>query len=272
MSNFRRRLMMSIETKTSAEKVYENPTEYYGKSITNYEANGVTDWKIFYSDGKNVYLIASYYVDVSKLPTTKEGHKPENTNSSYPKAAPFNNIINDYKGSANITDDKIKALNNDYFSKGYVSINNNMKAVAYMLDTEIWSSFKTEKAEYVVGSPTVEMLMASYSKKYNVDYRVKALRDIGYVISKDGGANWDNYYSGILNKSDKLYVLSNSSGAYAMVLASPSNSGISNVMHVSLYGGVSFNGYNANNFGLRPIVCLKSDIQLEEDEDGYKIN
>ena len=52
MSNFRRRLMMSIETKTAAKKVYENPTDYYGKSITNYSANGVTYWKIFHSDGK----------------------------------------------------------------------------------------------------------------------------------------------------------------------------------------------------------------------------
>ena len=54
--------MMSIETKTAAKKVYENPTEYYGKSITNYSANGVEDWKIFYSDGINIYLISDDYV------------------------------------------------------------------------------------------------------------------------------------------------------------------------------------------------------------------
>lgn len=275
MSNFRRRLMMSIETKTSAEKVYENPTEYYGKSITNYEANGVTDWKIFYSDGKNVYLIASDYVDVDKLPTTSAGNKPENKNSSYQKTATFSNVINDYDGSSNIIEEKIKALNSDYFNKGYTSINNNMKSVAYMLDTRIWSNFAGEKVEYAIGGPTVEMLMASYNQKYasnGIDYRAQATSEIGYQISKDGGVNWANYYGGILKTNDSLYVLSSSNDAYAMELASPSYGGVSNLMHVSLYGGISINTYNDTRFGFRPIVCLKSDIQLEEDEDGYKIN
>lgn len=272
MSNFRRRLMMSIETKTAAEKVYENPTEYYGKRITNYSANGITDWKIFHSDGKNVYIIASDYVPVSTLPTTSKGNKPENTDINYPKAASFNNIIKDYNGSSNITDERIKALNSDYFSRGYTSTNRNMSAIAYMLDIGIWSIFASEKAEYAIGGPTVELLMASYSKSHNVDYKARAISAIGYQISKDGGTIWSDYYGGILSTSDSLYVLPKSNGAYAMELASPSNGGPSNIMHVSLYGGVSFNSYTGTNFGFRPIVCLKSAIQLEEDEDGYKIN
>lgn len=272
MSNFRRRLMMSIKTKTTAEKVYENPTEYYGKSITNYTANGVTDWKIFHSDGKNVYIIASDYVDVSTLPTTSAGHKPANTNSSYPKAAPFNNVINDYDGSSNITDEKIKALNNDYFSKGYTSSENNMKVVAYMLDTGIWNSFVSEKAEYAIGGPTVEMLMASYSKSHSVDYRARASSDTGYEISKDGGDNWATNYSGMLSTSDRLYVLPTSNGAYAMWLASPSAGGISHVMYVRSNGYVNYCVYNYTGLGFRPLVCLKSDIQLEADGNGYKIS
>ena len=208
------------DIETAAEKVAKD-LNYYGKRITNYEANGVSDWKIFYSDGNNVYIIASDYVDLDKLPSTSKGHKPQNTDSSYPKGVTFNNVIDDYNGSSDITDEKIKKLNNDYFSKGYTSTNINMKAVAYMLDTNIWSIFKTEKAEYAIGGPTVEMLMASYSKKHNVNYMARAKSNVGYEISKDGGVNWANYYKPLISNMDSLYVISNGKGATAYWLASP---------------------------------------------------
>ena len=256
-----------------AEKIEANVAEYYGKRITNYSANGVTDWKIFHSDGKNVYIIASDYVPVDKLPETSKKHKPANTNSSYPKAAPFDNVINDYTGSANITDEKIKALNNDYFSKGYTSASNNMRAVAYMLDTGIWSSFKTEKADYAIGGPTVEMLMASYSKSHNEKYKARASRATGYQISKDGGTNWASWYIGMLGTSDSLYVITSQTNALAMWLASPSAYGTSYVVYVNYAGFVGCYNYNYTgaDLGFRPLVCLKSDIQLEADGDGYKI-
>ena len=264
---------MTVGAKEKFAKVVEaNVEEYYGKSITNYSANGVTDWKIFHSDGNNVYIIASDYVPVSTLPTTSAGHKPANANSSYPKAAPFDNVINDYDGSSNITDEKIKALNNDYFSKGYTSINSNMKAVAYMLDTGIWSSFASEKADYAIGGPTVEMLMASYSKKYGKDYRARASSATGYEISKDGGDNWATYYSEMLSTSDSLYVISNyTNNAAAMWLASPSADDPTYVMNVLCNGYVYYYRYYYTDIGFRPLVCLKSDIQLEADGDGYKI-
>ena len=206
--------------KTAAEKVAED-TSYYGKSITNYTANGVSDWKIFYSDGNNVYIIASDYVDLDKLPSTKNGYSPELRDSNHPKAAKFWSVVSDYNGSSDITDEKIKKLNNDYFSKGYTSTNVNMKAVAYMLDTNIWSSFKADKADYAIGGPTIEMLMASYSKKYDVNYMARASSYEGYEISKDGGKTWKSEYPGMLDKNDSLYALS-SSETWGMWLASPS--------------------------------------------------
>lgn len=257
--------------RTAAEKVAKD-ISYYGESITNYTANGVSDWKIFYSDGNNVYLIASDYVDVDKLPSTSKGKKPENTNSSYPKAATFTNVINDYNGSDDITDEKIKKLNNDYFSKEYKIAESNMKAVAYMLDTNVWSSFKTDKAEYAIGGPTIEMLMASYSKKYNVKYMSRAKNKVGYEISADGGENWATYYDMMLSKSDSLYVISSMKNAWAMWIASPSAYNIYSVMYVSYSGSVHNSGYSNIHGAFRPIVCLKSNVLLEKDEDGYSIN
>ena len=262
---------LGIKEKIVATVVAKKSQDYYGKRITNYSANGVDDWKIFYSDGNNVYLISTDYVEVEKLPAPKNGgSKPVNTNTSYIKAAPLSNVVSGYDGSSNITEEKIKALNSDYFSKGYTSINNNMKAVAYMLDTEIWSCFAGEKAEYVVGGPTVEMLMESYSQIHKVDYRSRASSDVGYEISKDGGANWVRY-GVILSKSDRLYVLPISNGANAMWLASPSAMSIGNVMIVGNNGNVDRVSYIQTNIGFRPIVCLKSYVMLELDGDGYKI-
>ena len=56
----------------------------------------------------------------------------------------------------------------------FKATNANMKATAYLLDTEAWSSFKDEeeKAEYIIGGPTLELFIASYNmnheKKINV--------------------------------------------------------------------------------------------------------
>ena len=206
------------------------------------------------------------------MPTTSAGNKPEKTHSSYTKAAPFTNILKDYKGSIDITDERIKALNSDYFSKGYTSTKPNMKAVAYMLDTEIWSSFAGEKAEYAIGGPTVEMLMKSYNQKYDKEYKARAKNSTGYEISRDGGINWESRYNGILKKEDMLYVLPISNGAEAMWLASPSclASGHDCVIYVSANGSV-LTYVNSNAHGFRPIVCLKSDVMLKKVNENYEL-
>ena len=278
MSNFRRRLMMSFGKKTAAKKVYENPTEYYGKSITNYSANGVEDWKIFYSDGSNVYLITSEYIDPVKLPE-KDGAKPDQGNAAnYPKAARFNKILGKYSGTANITDEKMKAFNSDYFDNNYTSTYNNMKAVAYMLDKDIWSDFANRTvAEYAVGGPSVEMLLKSYCEKVPEKkdlYKTQASSATGYQVSNNGGTSYANGISGMLSTSDTLYVLPSAatSGADAMWLASPSAGNTDYVMNVYYNGYVYRDGYSRGIIGFRPLVCLNSDIQLEAYEGGYKIS
>ncbi len=67
-----------------------------------------------------------------------------------------------------------------------------MKAAAYMLDTNAWSDFSGDSAEYAVGEPTIEMLLKSCSQKYKVDYRAEAPNYRGYRISLNGGTSWMN--------------------------------------------------------------------------------
>ena len=260
-----------VVIKGSAEEVANNPSEYYGKTVTNYEANGVSDWKIFHSDGKNIYLITSGYIPVDKIPATKGGSAIVNTNTSYPKAAPLTPAIKDLNysaGSESISSDNPARKWLKSYLDNYSSSNENNRAVAYMLDTNAWNVYKTDKAKYAIGGPTIEMLMESYSKKMGVDYQAKAVSATGYQISKDGGANWFIYYVGMLSMSEKLYVLSNSYGAVAMWLASPSDSSKTILLHANSSGSVTCDSYAANAIGFRPVVCLKSNVKIEKNDDG----
>ena len=255
----------------SAKEVADNVSEYYGKTVTNYTANGVSDWKIFHSDGTNIYLISSGYLPIDKIPATKGG--AIFNKGAYDKATSLEPAVNDSNyssGSDSISSNNparkwLKSYLDSYKSSEY-----NMKAVAYMLDTDVWNVYKTDKADYVIGGPTIEMLMESYSKKNGVDYQAKATRAIGYKVSKDGGANWSNQYNEMLSTSETLYVLppKSTSGATAMWLASPSaNSGIG-VMYVDCFGDVNHNYYDDNSVGFRPVVSLKSGISVTKNDDG----
>ncbi len=259
--------------KISPKEVADNASEYYGKNVTNYTANGVSDWEIFHSDGTNIYLISSGYLPIDKIPATKGGNTLVNENSSYPKAASLTPAVNDSNyssGSASISNDNPARKWLKSYLDSYSSSNNNMRAVAYMLDTDVWNVYKADKAKYAIGGPTVEMLMESYSKKMGVDYQAKATSAYGYQISKDGGANWAYNYSGMLSISETLYVLPSysTSGANAMWLASPSAYSSSCVVYVNYRGSVDCSDYYNGGNGFRPVVSLKSGISVTKNDDG----
>ena len=210
----------------------EDKSNLYGSDVIGYEVQGVKDWKIFYAgtmpgeSEPHIYLISSDYIPYDVIPYSTNssgittGNKPDKGNSSYPKAAEFTSILNDYKGSTSITDDRIKGLNNSYFNaKRYSSTYDNMKSVAYMLDTKAWSGFATNKAEYVIGGPTIELLFKSYNQKHGTNYVAEATSITGYKIGENGTAN--NYGFNLSNKTDPLYVVTSKLDAYAYWLASP---------------------------------------------------
>ena len=246
--------------KTGAEKAKEDPQNYYGAKVTNYTANGISDWKIFYSDGYNLFLITSEYVDPAKLPE-KDGAKPSQLDKeNHPKAPNINSVTNKYIGSSDITDEIMKVFNSDYYAKGYTSETSNMKKVAYMLDKDIWREFsKGTGAEYAVGGPSIEMLLKSYSEKKKVDYKAQAVSATGYKISNNGEENYVYSITNMLNSNETLYVQPLNSGADAMLLASPSAAEDWAVIDVFSSGYVNSYSYYT---GFRPVVCLKSDAVL----------
>ena len=267
----------------------EDKQNLYGATVTGYilpsETKTDVDWNLFYADNNNIYLIASNYIERSNIPNSTTGagvftaNKPNEGNSDYTRTAYFTNILGDYAGTSRITDSRLKALNNDYFSKNYSSTNNNMKAVAYMMDTKAWNSkfLDSNKAEYVIGGPTIELLFKSYNEKYGKSYVAGVTSEIGYSIKEQESDNWSIRIDGILSKSDytqdSLYVKSDTSEADAMWLASPSveKSGRL-IMDARSFGGILSDYYDNPTFGFRPLVCLKSDVQLQKTVDStYQI-
>lgn len=252
-------------------------SKYYGAIVTGYNCEnsaGVNAWKIFYADEKNIYLIADDYISYKYVPNGRGGTPLDRDSRTDYKfyltniISDYNDsMISDYNGSTDITDSRIKALNNDYFIKGYTSSNDNMKAVAYMLDTNMWSGFRnTTYADYAIGGPTIEMLMKSYSQKYNVDYKAQASNSTGYMISKDGGENFETHYTEMLDVNDSLYVAEYTGTVDAMWVASPAEISKDAVIYIDCDGTVSVS--NVNAFGFRPLVCLNSSVQLKENVDG----
>lgn len=260
--------------------------EYYGKVVEGYTPQNnatVEKWRIFYADSKNIYLIANDYVEREYLPegtdgTKSTGHKPDNSDNDYERAAILTNILQDYEGSSRITDSKIKALNKEYFKQNFSSTYNNMKAVAYMLDTKAWEGFKdtSGKADYAIGGPTVELLINSYNQRFNKNLKYRVTNSKGYDLSKDNGSTWSNYCVRFLDISndDGLYVIKNGKNARAMWLASTSSYDENHLMNACWdlggNGSMSYYSYYSNgDHGFRPIICLKTGVKIQEFGNSY---
>ena len=267
-----------ITAEDIAEEILTNPETYYGKTVSGYtctNSSAVNNWKIFYAgndfsaDGSyHIYLISDYYIPYASIPKTSAGRSLTKGNYSH-TAYWSTTALNNYTGSGSVTNSDIKNLNNDYFNvKSYPSTSNNMKAVAYMLDTNAWSVYKGEDADYAVGGPSIEMIMKSYSQKHGVDYRAQASSATGYQVSNNGGASWANYINNMLSTTDSLYVLTDTVAAYGYWVSSPSADLAGNVMYVDYNGYVSNLSYRGSDLGFRPLVCLSSDVKFEMQTDG----
>ena len=251
----------------------------FGSEVKGYECTNsaaVNKWLLFYAGTMGtdttsyIYLIADDYIAYEYIPYSTDSsgnitNRKPNESLSYSNAAYFTYILNSYEGSSRITDSKIKNLNNDYFNvKGFESSYNNMKAVAYMLDTKAWKGFTGNKAEYAIGGPSLELFFKSYNKKYGTNYIAEAVNEWGYRMK-----NNDTSSSSILlsNRSDPLYVKT-FMDPFGYWISSPGDDPNYYICNVMWNGGVTYTRYSEDKYGFRPIVCLKSNVELQDNGDG----
>lgn len=237
-----------------------NKSEYYGKNVVNYNCpynTAVNSWKIFYADKNNIYLIAENYISNEFYPELLA----EPTNQISQNKFSMNKIIQNYSGSSNITNEKVKNLNSNFFAvNDYDSYTTSFKTIAYLLDTNVWSTYAGENAEFAIGSPTIELLLNSYNQKYGTNYRVMS-DEIGYRISNDGGKTWDASILSMINTNDNLYI---SNTSQRMFVASPSCYSNHYIMCVRSTGSIGFDSYDDSILCFRPVVCLKSTTTLKK--------
>ncbi len=221
-------------------------------------------WDIFYADSQNIYLRADAYIRLEDAPKGKKGTPLVNKNNgSYvSESLSMVNVINNYEGTEDITDERVKKLMSQFT---YQNNNYNMKAVAYMLDTSVWNPFYAgDKAEYAIGGATIELFFKSYNAKYKANLLTK-IDDAhsGYLMSKDGGKEWLNYWTAygpkVFDVDDKMY-----KALYGHEwIASPFATNNNNIL--VLFGNwIQSVSYNDTTFvsGFRPIVCLKNTSKL----------
>lgn len=188
----------------------------YGKTI-NYSVtvDGITlnDWKVFYNDGTNVYIILGDYLNNLLIPTSTG----MTTTGTYQA----------------------------YWASG--SVADNTEAVATLTNTENWSAFATGTgAQSATGGPTNEMFVASWNANPNTNATILTEGSPAYGLTDSTG----------------LYIPHTSiyEGCYGYWLASPSAVYAYDVWYVYLLGYVDRNYFHSNACGVRPIVCLTSDV------------
>ena len=230
-----------------------------------------TDWRIFYQDGTYTYLIASDYIPTSKFPSEIFGNNNGKYNG-YWESGPSGTIPSwEYKDR--FLFDGLNSVN---------SSNVNYQTVSYLLNTDLWTNMVDNKyADTAIGSPTLEMLCASWNEEYPTQKLKFEVNSTGYQIAQENGS-WGYWliisdYEGFDNS---LYYPHNKSGntshwnsCRGYWLASPSSYSYGSAMFAYRDGGISYHDYNLDPnadvlIGVRPVVCLKSNVDLVLDDEG----
>ena len=251
-------------------KIRANPQAYYGKKVTNYKASDsdTNTYRIFYVDKDNYF---------------KDGY-----NTIYLKA--------DFSGSVrcstsyDASQTLIKRMNPLWATKGNTVAaktttisNKNEQAAAWLCDPSKWTAYcDTDKANYAIGGPSVEMYVKSYNQAYNgiTDSNVYTLGATyiatsapGYIYTLNGAQSTisnNDYSTGkdSLNytRYKSMYCGENGHKTGNWWLASPLASSSGYVCYViGDSASLSYASYFVSR-GVSPLVSLKSSFIPEVEE------
>ena len=243
-------------------KIRANPQAYYGKKVTNYKASDsdTNTYRIFYVDKDNDF---------------KDGY-----NTIYLKA--------DYTGggscstSYDASQTLIKRMNPLWATKGNTVAaktttisNQNEQAAAWLCDPSKWTAYcDTDKANYAIGGPSVEMYVKSYNQTHGDDalgcqYQTNTVP--GYIykvkdtIQNSGWYTNDNTLDYSMTYKS-MYCGQNGKRTGSWWLASPSAHSSISVCDV---GGSNARLYGNNYYYddvVSPLVSLKSSFIPEIEE------
>ena len=242
-------------------KIRANPQAYYGKKVTNYKASDsdTNTYRIFYVDKDNYF---------------KDGY-----NTIYLKA--------DFSGSVSCSTSYdasqtlIKRMNplwatkeNTVAAETTTISNPNEQAAAWLCDPSKWTAYcDTDKANYAIGGPSVEMYVKSYNQTHGdnalgCQYQTNDAPGYGYKVNgtiQNSGWSTNNDTLDYSMTYKSMYCGQNGKKTGYWWLASPCAYGSGIVCIVSGYARLSHNDYGIN-YGVSPLVSLKSSFIPEVEE------
>ena len=237
---------MTIAEAKAAVTSYATLQQYIGTKITDYNPTAGGKWRIF------------YYDEAGDFGTAGKLYLKRDYDSSLKTSL---NVSGTYTN----TDEaiiKMKAMNPKWAASTNASSIDlaNEKAVAWLCNPANWTDYKTEEADYAIGSPSVEM----YMKAYNV--WKTGNKDATNLICKVESANGYSVGTNGTYENDGSYTNNNTIEAgpnniFMTIgdhwwLASPSSYAYDGVLLVSGYiVGVGYGGYGGA-FGVCPVVSL----------------
>ena len=275
-------------TNISAQDIKNNPEGYYGQTVDYTSTNGQNDWKIFHSDGTNIYLITGNYVKVTddngninllKLNTedTKmqiaSGGKNYGVNWDRSNLPSFTTDVSAEIISKFKINTKVFNINSNKNSTIY----SNAQCVSTLLNPSYWTGYIDNNKgnnQTAIGGSTVQLWMDSWNARYpGQEIYCDETSESGYKVRRSGK---DSATTAIrLNQNEnnggELYFANNYSSLTdgnntvdSYWLASPSAGGTATVISLYCYRLVmSYDGFYNNHLGVRPVVCLQSNISLK---------
>lgn len=166
-----------------------------------------------------------------------------------------------------IASDYVKVDGDNY----YKIFDTATETLEFMNTQSNWEDYVGNYAEYAVGGPTFTMFSNSWNAKHSDDKITGATgsEENGWSVDYDFNINDDLYFKA--EDSYYGYWLASKStyeGGRYLVHAGDGSVGSYGYAVSPEYGGEE---QNLRQFGFRPIVCLKSDVQLQVTNEGFSI-
>ncbi len=277
--------MQNIESATENQKIETTTgkvtSEYYGDYINygidlNGDGDTTNDWKIFYNDGTYTYIIPSNSILLNKVPDIS-GLQKLSDNSNYLAYFEHSYLTGEMQ--------ELQGNSQERFMLGDYKLEANKessKTVSILLNTENWTAFVNEYADYAIGGPTLQMWIASWNEKYNENIEIRVAEN-GYEVKLDGTANW----SAAIDMKDKegytneLYFpkFTDASGNTRCNywLSSQGQQAGSALPTADIYqitdgeGQSIYATYSGVGGGFRPVVSLKANQNLVKENGVWNI-
>ena len=273
--------MLRIYSNVTAQMIAEHPETYYGLKVTNYESqNGQNDWKIFHSDGTQIFLITGNYVkvtdnngniDINKLNANTKMKKADDK-ANYRVNWDLSNLPN---FTTNVSDDIISKfkINKSVFNINDHKSNSNAQCVSTLLNTSYWTGYidNSKKGnQTAIGGPTVQLWMESWNARYpNQKVYCDTADENGYYVGTNSKPSSTDFNLNL--NQNKLYFGKDRTidgKAYVSYywLAAPAAGVSTGLYYVNCNGSVDVLYCAGSVAGVRPVVCLGPEITVNAED------